>query len=99
MACLGCACVGVGVPSEWLFGHLAGSDPKARSALQNRKGTQLVPSLKPTPLRITDSDTASRELAEFLLRFQVPIAEFAGPVARAATTQATTWSLEETTFV
>jgi hypothetical protein len=49
MACLGCVGVGVGVPSQWLFGHLAGSDPKARSALQNRKGTQLVPSLKPTP--------------------------------------------------
>jgi hypothetical protein len=49
MACLGCAGVGVGVPSQWLFGHLAGSDPKARSALQTRKGTQLALSLKPTP--------------------------------------------------
>ena len=90
MACLGCAGVGVGVPSQWLFGHLAGSDPfEARSALQKRKGTQLVPSLKPTP--------ESQQAADFLLRF--PIAEFAGPVARAATTQATTWSLKETTFV
>ena len=57
------------------------------------KTEKLVPSLKPT----SELTTASRELAEFLLRF--PIAEFAGPVARAATTQATTWSLEETTFV
>jgi hypothetical protein len=70
MACLGCAGVGVGVPSQWLFGHLAGSDPfEARSALQKRKGTQLVPSLKPTP--------ESQQAADFLLRF--PIAEFAGP--------------------
>jgi hypothetical protein len=62
------------------------------------KTEKLVLSLKPTVHWHTtpESPQAARSRI-YLLRF--PIAEFAGPVARAATTQATTWSLEETTFV
>lgn len=75
MACLGCA--GVGLP--WLFDIWPALIPKLEAPCKTEK---LVPSLKPTPESPRPRQAASSRI--YLLRF--PIAEFAGPVARAATT-------------